>query len=266
MSNKIIFQINIADSKEQPIRKNQKKQFKRSTFLAFLFVGVLSITTPAIADVLSDFKASASKKGCESIPYSSQRSKCFSIQSDRKNRCSRPIANCKALLIQKKRLIEKIKGAKGELKKLENKKSGFETELKRHKDEGQIKSFEEKISRIEDEIEDQQDKVTDQEREFDDFDSEHDVDEGIDQAKRCLYLRGGLRELFYDALDDVREVENDPEDYLDSDATDDQKNELRGYADRIIDHIESEEERHMKAEEQYEGWLTNCEKVSDVDK
>lgn len=231
-----------------------------------LSIAVVLVTlggvAPAVAGVMDDFKAASSREGCDSIPYSDKRRECNAIQNEI-NECKKPGVNCKSLLTTKEKLIEKINNAEKQVVFMKDKRSKLEAERDRHKDPGQIKSFEGKIKQATDEIEDAQKTISADTQKLKDFDKDNGVLGEVDRGERCLNFRAGMRELFEDVSDALR---SEPRKSLSSGATEKEKAELTAYAKTIIDHIKREEGGHKIAEAEYKGRMDNCQKVINTKK
>ena len=75
-----------------------------------------------------------------------------------------------------------------------------------------------------------------------------ELEDGAEAWKRLWNARGGLRELFDDALDEVKSAMSNPKKYLGSDATDEDIKKLKRYCDIIEDEIELGKRTHAEQE------------------
>jgi DNA repair exonuclease SbcCD ATPase subunit len=101
-------------------------------------VSILCLCGTAAADKLEDFKHAAANKGCDAIPYSSERSSCTNLSSAKERACqdfSCPLDTFKKkleTLATKKKNLEEARSRKNEsaAKDLEKKIAELEEDLK----------------------------------------------------------------------------------------------------------------------------------------
>lgn len=72
---------------------------------------------------------------------------------------------------------------------------------------------------------------------------------GAEAWQRLWNARGGLREVFDDAQDEVASARSNPGKYLGSKPKDEDVNQFKKYCDVIKDSIEREENEHRRQEE-----------------
>jgi len=188
------------------------------------------------AQDLDDFRTAAAADGVNVIPFESLRRDATSV-ADEVERSKHEATQWKYDTYEdmKKNLLNK-KAVKNveiaakeeeieELEKLENADvSSYERELDELRDE--LGEINENIDNLND-----------------------DLEKAAEAWKRLWNARGGLRELFADAKSDVVSAKSRPEDYLGSDATEEDIESLKRYLDVIEDEIEAGEEGHRIQEE-----------------
>lgn len=208
--------------------------------LCFLATG-----TPVMAQNLADFKSAAAADGVNVIPFESLRKEAASIAlevDERKKEATSwnysTYENQKNSLLKKKADKQKEIEDQGkeieDLKKLEN-PTGLPTA------EGELKELEQELKAIDNDIDNMNDKI----------------EEGAEAWKRYWNARGGLREKFDDALNEVKSAGSNPKKYLDSDsddATDEdieklKMEKLKRYCDIIEDEIEAGAPSHKEQED-----------------
>ena len=230
--------------------------WKNTLRCSFVITVLMSIPSISIADVIDDFKEAASKTGCESIPFSSPRSNCKSIQRDITEYCKSNVVECSDLLKVKTSLIDMIEKSDKQLKASESKRKSIEGKLDDTDVEGEIKKYKDelsKASRAYQEILDKHNKLLD---EYEDFDDDNRIDDGYSRAQRCVEAREKSKKLF-DEVKDKLDVDG-------SSLTTDEERELEYYAVKITDHINSKIKGHDSALNGDRDRVKNCKKVLDT--
>lgn len=192
-----------------------------------------------MSTTLSDFvEASRHSKGVELIPFSDIRREAASIAQevqDRKikttlNLYEREIAN---LLDKKKTAEVEIEEQKKEAEELVKKTPGFDVSYQTNKIKGfekEIAGFDEKIKKIKEGV-------------------VKAIEERIEEFRRLQNARGGLREVFDDALDGLKDVRSNPKKYIGTDATEDDLKTLEKCLDTILGNIDNEKKDHKDQED-----------------
>jgi hypothetical protein len=222
------------------------KTLSSKPVLIYLLAAILP--SLAIGQTLDDFRVAAQSKGVQSIPFPSLRGDAESIQGDVES-WKRTTAN-----YEKAEVYERRKGEAYKNIRLEN-----ET-IKDRQD--YIKSLKEKsvdASQFEKELDGNYKKVKDYEKEIEAINNE--VSKAMEAWDRLGRLRGGLREKFDDVLDKLSGARSDPNHYLGSSATDEDKTKLMGYIKTIEDGIKSEAPGHAEQEKSCYNARQNMESV-----
>lgn len=231
--------------------------YSRKLFVLFFLIAMwFSGISGVVAQDISDFKEAADNTGCESIPYSSERSACQSLQDEIDDNCKDEPVPCVSLLGQKERLIEKVGNAGEQLERSKDKKDDIQDKIDDTEVEGEIAKYKEELFVAEEDIKESQKLWDELEKEYDDFDDEHSIEELYKRAQRCFEARKKSNELFDDVMEKL---------YRDgSTLTTEEEREFEAYSVKITDHIKSEVAGHIKQMEEVESRMENCRKVLDL--
>lgn len=208
----------------------------RLTLGLALGLGLLAGGTAARAQDLDDFRRAAAADGVNVIPFESLRREAASI--------AREVEQSKAASQWKYAAYEKRKdnlldSKAKQQKKIETLRQDIEAFKDKHEDVD-VSSLEKDLAGLGDDLEDIDDKI-------DDLNDE--LEDGAEAWKRLWNARGGLRELFDDAKDDVRSAQSNLEKYLGDDASEDDQKKLKSYLEVIEDEIELGERTHKEQED-----------------
>ena len=138
-----------------------------------------------------------------------------------------------------KRKNKLLDGKAKQQQKIETLRKDIEAFKDKHEDVD-VSSLEKDLAGLGDKLEDIDDKI-------DDLNDE--LEDGAEAWKRLWNARGGLRELFDDAKDDVRSAQSNLEKYLGDDASEDDQKKLKSYLEVIEDEIELGERTHKEQED-----------------
>ena len=207
---------------------------------------LVSITTVLTASMafsqsLADFKQAASKKGVNAIPFSDLRKEASSIAGEVDY--AKPKATkykYDTMERQKTNVLKEIKSIKEEIEETKDEID----DMKSKYDDVDVSSLERDLDKLEDELEKKEDKIEDM---------NDDIEDAIEAWKRLAAARGGLREAFDDALDELKSARSSPKRYLGSDASDDDIDDFEDYVDDIISHIKSRIDDHKVQEDGADG-------------
>jgi hypothetical protein len=200
----------------------------------------LCLFVPSLArgQTLDDFKTAAGNKGVDSIPFSDLRKEATSISDEVKTR-KEEVKQFKEYDIyekQKTNLLAEVKELNDLIeqeKKIYEKYAAGNPEAFAKLLADAIKEFRYKVTKIENEsIQKMNDEMT----------------KAADVWDRLAQARGGLREKFDDVKDKLADAKSNPDKYLGSSASDDDKKKLGEYVDAIKSGIEAEEANHREQE------------------
>ena len=197
---------------------------------------VLAGGTVATAQDLDDFRRAAAADGVEVIPFEGLRREAASIAKEVERAKTASRWKFGTFEKQKNNLL-KEKAKKQE--EIEDKQEEIEDLKDKHEDVD-VSSLESDLKDLNDDLEDIDDKIEDLNKE---------LEEGAKAWERLWNARGGLRELFDDAMDDVKRAQSNPKKYLGDDASDEDLKKLKTYLEVIEDEIELGEETHKDQEE-----------------
>lgn len=192
---------------------------------------------------LDDFRTAANGRGVELIPFSDLRTEATSIADDIQRRKSEA-ENYSVLGPQKGNILKEIKKYKDKIQR----EKKFMEDFKRDYPDADLSTFDSEISKDQTKMDEQNNKL----REKND-----QLAQAVDNTDRLLNLRGGLREWFSKALDKLSDVRSNPESYLGSGLSDDDKSNLQSYINDIESKIKSEQPGHQQAEDELRNGLAN---------
>lgn len=181
--------------------------------------------------------AAANGKGVDLIPFKDTRAKATSI-ADEVNRCKTAAArwNYETYAKQKDNLLKQIQAGE---KAIEAKKKEIDDFKRQHK-ESSTAPLEADQRKLEGQLKDSNDAL----RKMND-----ELGDAAEDFKRLWNARGGLREIFKDALDDVKSGMINPEKYLGTNPTDADKEMIKKSLYVIEGMIEEQEKEHRVQEE-----------------
>lgn len=215
--------------------KKVKKEVKNRFKLGIIIVLMLLSIPESKAQDLEDFKRAASSSGVSAIPFESIRREAASIAKEVDYAKSNARYSYDDLKRTKTNLLKDRKLKEEAIEK----EKKFVEDLKAKSD-----SY---SSSIEDDLKDLKEELEDINEQIDETNEE--IEEAIEAAKRLWNARGGLREVFEDAEDEVSRAKSNPKNYLGSDASDDDIDTLKDYLDDIEDEMESGKRVHKEQED-----------------
>ena len=219
-----------------------------------LFSMVVGFASPACGETLliDNLKKAAAERGCQSIPYQSQRAECNSIQ-DAIDKCKDARDEDPAKeLARKTKTFDEIGKKQRSIDNIEKKKQAKQKELKSKPAALAVlmQDMDEQIGKLRREI---TDLATEQERREETL----DIPKRVENGERCAHYRGGMREHF----DDVTKMLKDRKSFsADAKASE----EARRYAEEIVKHIETEADGHKKQEDAWRNRVVAWQKVMDL--
>jgi hypothetical protein len=113
----------------------------------------------AFASVADDFKDASSRKGCEAIPYSSERSSCMSASRDVEDWCKNSSRPWSCDDLDPSGLTRNIDNVNSKINDLKKEKDDLEYKRNQSSDENERKDYEKKIDEKKAQIEELQKKV-----------------------------------------------------------------------------------------------------------
>jgi hypothetical protein len=186
---------------------------------------------------LDDFRTAASSNGVNLIPFSDLRGDATPIADDVQRRKEETQAfNYDLFASQKNNMLKEIKKNNDDIASITKEIEDF----KRKHPDGSTCSFDAEIEKEKKDISQYNDKVKDMN------DKMGKAVEGFD---RLYQARAGLREYFQKALDKLSDVKSNPDKYLGSSPTDDDRKKLQDYVKVIEDQIQSNVKTHQDQEE-----------------
>ena len=216
--------------------------------LIYLLPAVLPFL--ANSQSLDDFRVAAQNKGVQSIPFSRLKGDAGAIQDDIES-WKRTTANYDKADAYDRRTAEAYKNIRLENETIKSRQDY----IKSLKD----KNADANTSQFEKELNENYSKVKNFQQDIESINKE--VAKAMDAWDRLGRLRGGLREKFNDVLDKLSDAKSYPNQYLGSNATDDDRAKLRGYLKDIEDGIKSEMSGHAEQEKACFNARQNMESV-----
>jgi hypothetical protein len=222
------------------------KRYYRNCFsLACLFI----ITIPCISfgQTLEEFQTAASGEGVNLIPFADLRRDSTAIAQEVQDRKKETLEIAYDVFFkQKNNLLKEIKKANDEIVSTEKETADFKA---KHPD-GNVSPFEDEIRKEREEIAANDKKIEKMNEE---------IRKASDSFERLYNARAGLREYFDKALSRLSDVISNPDRYLGSSPTDDDRRKLKEAAETIVSTIQREEGEHKRQEDGAKG------KIADFD-
>ncbi len=197
---------------------------------AKLVVLGICLSAVAFASIADDFKDASNRKGCEAIPYSSERSSCSSASRDVEDWCknsSRPWS-CEDL--DPNGLTRNIDNVNSKISVLKKEKDDLEYKRNQSSDENERKDYEKKIDEKKAQIEELQKKVDGWTKQLAD---EKDIaNKRKEIGETCVKNRLVVQKIFSDVKSKVQS-EADPD--------------AKQYVPKLVEEYTSAEAGHQQA-------------------
>jgi CCR4-NOT transcriptional regulation complex NOT5 subunit len=226
---------------------------QRIALPAITLLFIFSISAVSTAQDLAKFKYCASAEGVECIPFSAEKTAAESAENSKKSAESE--AKTKFGV---KALTDNLASAK---KKLADEQKILVAAEKALVD---AKKYHPAVIATEEKaVKASQDKIEDLEAAVEDVYTE--IEYGVNHWKQLAIARGKVRIAFDNAIDELNEALNDPEDYIGKKPTDAEDLKkwnadlvlLKGYINEIKSNIEAEKKGHLEQEEGANNAATN---------
>jgi hypothetical protein len=207
----------------------------KSTRLAWLIFVILPYTL--FSQNLDDFRTAASSNGVNLIPFPDLRRDATSVADDVQRRKDEAKSYDYDLFAsQKNNMLKEIKKNNDDIASITKEIEDFK---KKHPD-GNTVSFDEEINKEKKDISMYNDKIKDM---------NDKMGKAVEVYDRLFNARAGLREYFQKALDQLSDVKSNPDKYLGSSPTDDDRKKLQEYVRVIEDQIQSNIKTHQDQED-----------------
>ena len=207
----------------------------KSTRLLYLIFFVLPCAL--FSQNLDDFRTAASSNGVNLIPFSDLRKDATPIADDVQRRKDEAQSfNYDQFLSQKNNMLKEIKKNNDDIASINKEIEDFK---RRHPD-GNTSSFDIEIDKEKKDISQYNDKIKD---------LNDKMSKAVEAYDRLYNARAGLREYFQKALNQLSDVKSNPDKYLGSSPTDDDRKKLQDYVKVIEDQIQSNVKTHQDQEE-----------------
>jgi chromosome segregation ATPase len=207
----------------------------KSTGLLYLIFLILPFTL--FSQNLDDFRTAASSNGVNLIPFPDLRKDATSIADDVQRRKDETKSYDYDLLAsQKNNMLKEIKKDNDDIASITKEIEDFKS---KHPD-GSTSSFDGEIDKKKKDISGYNDKIKDM---------NDKLGKAVEVYDRLYNARAGLREYFQKALDQLSDVKSNPDKYLGSSPTDDDRKKLQEYVKVIEDQIQSNMQTHKDQEE-----------------
>lgn len=195
------------------------------------------------AEKLDDFKEAASKKGCESIPYSDLQSDCKSQQSEVKGWCDggRGPVTCEIGVTAD--LQSKLDKAKSRRSELQDKRRDLDDKRSHSSDDTEKSDLTSQIEALDKALEEVSKQIDDLRAELEK--RKDIVEKSIYNLNKCIDYRHAVMNIFGYALDKVR-GESDPD--------------LKTYVDQLVAKYQKSKEGHEEQIHNKENSRETCEK------
>ena len=207
---------------------------KSTSLLYFIF---LIFPCSLFSQNLDDFRTAASNNGVNLIPFSDLRKDATSIGDEVQRRKDEVKSYDYDLFSsQKNNMLKEIKKNNDDIASITKEIEAFKS---KHPD-GSTCSFDAEIEKEKKDISQYNDKVKD---------LNDKMGKAVESFDRLYNARAGLREYFQKALDQLSDVKSNPDKYLGSSPTDDDRNKLKDYVKVIEDQIQSNIKTHQDQED-----------------
>ena len=207
----------------------------KSTRLLYLTFLILPCTS--FSQNLDDFRTAASSNGVNLIPFTDLRKDATSIADDVQRRKDEAKSYDYDLFeSQKNNMLKEIKKNNDDIASITKEIEVFKS---KHPD-GNTSSFDAEIDKEKKDISQYNDKIKD---------LNDKMGKAVEAYDRLYNARAGLREYFQKALDQLSDVKSNPDKYLGSSPTDDDRKKLQDYVGVIQDQIQSNMKTHQDQED-----------------
>lgn len=184
---------------------------KRATVLGVM--GVLAASAIAVASIADDFKDAAGKKGCEAIPYSSERGTCTSASRDVDDWCKSSSRRWSCDDLDPTGLNRNIENVTNKINELKKQRDDLDYKKNNTSNEDERKEYERQIEELKAQIAEFERKVEEWKRQLNEEKSEAARREEI--GTRCVQYRVAVQKIFADMKDKVqRETDPDAKQYI----------------------------------------------------
>ena len=215
----------------------KKMTYLRKTSTMLLYSIFLILPCTSFSQNLDDFRTAASANGVNLIPFSDLRKDATPIADDVQRRKEETQAfNYDLFASQKNNMLKEIKKNNDDIASI-NKEI---EEFKRRHPDGSTVSFDGEIEKEKKDIAQYNDKIKD---------LNDKMGKAVEAYDRLYNARAGLREYFQKALDQLSDVKSNPDKYLGSSPTDDDRKKLQDYVGVIQDQIQSNMKTHQDQED-----------------
>ena len=217
-----------------PVSPMNYLRTKSTTLLYLIF---LILPCALFSQNLDDFRTAASSNGVNLIPFTDLRKDATSIADDVQRRKDEAKSYDYDLFAsQKNNMLKEIKKNNDDIASITKEIEAFKS---KHPD-GNTSSFEEEINKEKKDISQYNDKIKD---------LNDKMGKAVEAYDRLYNARAGLREYFQKALDQLSDVKSNPDKYLGSSPTDDDRKKLQDYVSVIQDQIQSNMKTHQDQED-----------------
>lgn len=215
----------------------EKKLFVHvpQTWLLYLIFFILPCTL--FSQNLDDFRTAASSNGVNLIPFPDLRKDATSLADEvQRRKDDAKSYDYDLFASQKNNMLKAIKKDNDDIASINKEIEDFKS---KHPD-GNTSSFEDEINKKKKDISEYNDKIKD---------LNDKMGKAVEVYDRLYNARAGLREYFQKALDQLSDVKSNPDKYLGSSPTDDDRKKLLDYVGVIVDQIQSNIKTHQDQED-----------------
>jgi len=204
---------------------------------SLLYLTFLALPCTLFSQNLDDFRTAASSNGVNLIPFSDLRKDATSIADDVQRRKDEAKSfDYDLFASQKNNMLKEIKKDNDDIASITKEIEDFKS---KHPD-GNTSSFDEEINKKKKDISQYNDKVKDM---------NDKMGKAVEAYDRLYNARAGLREYFQKALDKLSDVKSNPDKYLGSSPTEEDRKKLQEYVKVIEDQIQSNMKTHQDQED-----------------
>lgn len=223
----------------------------RPTRLVSILLGIAVVVfaiSPATAQDLEAFRKAAASDGVNVIPFPNLWSEARAIAGEVDRAKTEQTYEFSLQERQKDNLLRDVEAIQERIRTKEKEIEDF----KKANPTASTSSFESELTTLRNALAEAERKVRDKNEE---------LKKAVEAWKRLANARGGLREVFVDTLDELRNAKGSPSKYLGSSPKEEELNQFNRYIDIIEDEIEVGARTHRDQEAGAVGMIDKFEKL-----
>lgn len=210
----------------------------------YVVIGGLGLSSAVAAATLNDWKDSANREGCESIPYENIRRTCTDQGREVDDWCKSSSRQISCNDLDSSGLTRKIENVKQKVADLKRERDDLSSKMSSAKEESERRDSEDKKKAEENEIYELEKKIDSWQSQY--SSEQTAINDRIYNGERCVGYREEVARAFSDAKSSARS-ESDPE--------------IEPYAEKLISKWEAGEPGHAIAIRNYKDAVEKCKRM-----